>query len=168
MSFSSLHREPTQDPANPLDAVEQVLSTYDMDYVRMHDDELVLSVAGQCASYNLHLNWQDEFDALQIICQYPDHLVPTDVNARARVLMSANAQLWLGHFEHSLDGVVQFRYTTLMPENFTTGVDQMNELFKLAVAECDRFYPALRLVCDAPDTPAEILAFAMQDIMGEC
>ncbi len=168
MSLSSQNRQTTQNISNPLDAVEQVLSTYDMDYVRMHDDELALSVAGQCASYNLNLNWQDEFDALQIICQYPDHMVPQDTNARARILMSANAQLWLGHFEHSLDGPIQFRYTTLMPDNFTAGVDQMNDLFKLAVAECDRFYPALRLMCDAPDTPTEILAFAMQDIMGEC
>jgi hypothetical protein len=168
MSLSPQNRLSSENLSNPLDAVEQVLSTYDMDYVRMDDDELVLSVAGQCTSYNLHLNWQDEFGALQIICQYPESMVPGDLNARGRLLMTANAQLWLGHFEFSLDGVIQFRYTTLMPDHFTTGVDQMNDLFKLSVAECDRFYPALRLICDAPDTPDNVIAFALQDIMGEC
>ena len=168
MSLSSLARPTPDSPTNPLDAVEHVLSTYDMDYIRVHEDELALSVAGQCTSYSLYLNWQDEFEALQIICQYPDNIVPADSNALARVLASANAQLWLGHFEHSPDGPVQFRYTTLMPQNLIAGVDQMNDLFKLAVAECDRFYPALRLVCDSPETSPDILAFAMQDIVGEC
>ena len=87
------------DSPNPLDAVEAVLSTYNLDYIRMDDDELVLSVAGQLASYRLFLTWQDEFEALQIICQFPTTLNCHDDDAMARLLMSANAQLWLGHFE---------------------------------------------------------------------
>lgn len=155
------------DSYNPLDAIEAVLTTYNLDFARMDEDELVLSVAGQCTSYRLFLTWQDEFGALQVICQFPTEMVPTYEPALARLLMAANAQLWLGHFECAEDRTLQFRYTTLLPhKERDEGVDQMNELFKLAVAECDRFYPALKMLCDHTDVPLSTLAFAMQDTAG--
>jgi hypothetical protein len=154
------------DLANPLDAVESVLSAYDLDYRRTHTDELILSVAGQYTSYRLFLTWQHEFQALQINCLYPEHLMVTDHERLAQLFMAANAQLWLGHFELSDDAQIQFRYTAVIPAN-TAGIEQMNDLFKLAVAECDRFYPALRLLADHPTTPLDVLSFAMQDIAGE-
>lgn len=153
---------------NPLDAVEAVLSTYNLDYVRMDDDELVLSVAGQLASYRLFLTWQNEFEALQIICQFPAEMTCTDETATARLLMAANAQLWLGHFELAEDGVMQFRYTTMMRGPLPgQGVDHMNDLFKLAVAECDRFFPALKLLCENVTAPWALFDFAMQDPVGQ-
>lgn len=168
MSLDPSDLDMMSDSPNPLDAVEAVLTTYNLDYIRMDDDELVLSVAGQCASYRLFLTWQDEFEALQIICQFPTHLKTNDEVAMARLLMAVNAQLWLGHFELSDDGTMQFRYTTLLRAPLPGhGVDHMNDLFKLAVAECDRFYPAVKLLCDDVMTPRDALAFAMQDTAGE-
>lgn len=156
------------DTPNPLDAVETVLATYNLDYIRMDDDELVLSVAGTCASYRLFLTWQHEFEALQIICQYPAGMALPDDHTLARLLFTANVQLWLGHFEVGEERTVQFRYTTLMQTGAPgCGVDYMNDLFKLAVAECDRFYPALKLICDDASADTAALAFAMQDIAGE-
>jgi hypothetical protein len=161
-SLSLLH-----DFYNPLDAVEAVLTTYNLDFIRMDDDELVLSVAGQCASYRLFLTWQNEFGALQVICQFPTEMIPDAHAPLADLLMRANAQLWLGHFECAEDQTLQFRYTTLLPQKSQDdGVDHMNELFKLAVAECDRFYPALKILCDRADVSLATLSFAMQDTAG--
>ena len=156
------------DSPNPLDAVEAVLSTYNLDYIRMDDDELVLSVAGQLASYRLFLTWQDEFEALQIISQFPANLLCRNDAGMAHLLMSANAQLWLGHFELSDENIMQFRYTTLLRSPMPVhGVDHMNDLFKLAVAECDRFYPAVKMICEQAHAANDILAFAMQDTVGQ-
>lgn len=156
------------DTPNPLDAVETVLATYNLDYIRMDDDELVLSVAGTCASYRLFLTWQNEFEALQIICQFPSTLALPDDSALARLLFTTNMQLWLGHFELGEERTIQFRYTTLLHSGVPgCGVDYMNDLFKLAVAECDRFFPALNLICDNVMTDDAVLAFAMQDTAGE-
>ena len=168
MSFDPSDYDIIGETHNPLDAVEAVLSTYNLDYIRMDDDELVLSVAGQLASYRLFLTWQDEFEALQIICQFPTCLNCQNDDNMARLLMTANAQLWLGHFELSDDNTMQFRYTTLLRAPIPMhGVDHMNDLFKLAVAECDRFYPAVKLICEQKAPANDILALAMQDTVGQ-
>lgn len=168
MRSSAAHLDSAADTVNPLDAVEAVLATYNLDYIRMADDELVLSVAGARASYRLFLTWQDEFDALQIICQFPDTLPLPDDTVIARLLFSANMQLWLGHFEMGEERTMQFRYTTMIVAGSPLGgVDHLNDLFKLAVAECDRLYPALRLICDDRQVDAATLAFAMQDTAGQ-
>ncbi len=167
MTFNSTEIDLSSDTPNPLDAVESVLSTYNLDYIRTDDDELVLSVAGASTSYRLFLTWQTEFEALQIICQFPAHMNLPDDSTLARLLFTANAQLWLGHFELGEERTMQFRYTTLLQTELPgQGVDYMNDLFKLAVAECDRFYPALHLICVDPQTSDAALAFAMQDIAG--
>jgi hypothetical protein len=168
MNLDTLDYDDVKTLPNPLDAVEHVLSTYNLDYVRMDDDELALSVAGQCTSYHLFLTWQNEFGALQIICQFPHDMPLPDNAALARVFMLANAQLWMGHFELSDERYLQFRYTAMLrPMGPAGGVDHMNDLFKLAVAECDRFYPAARMICDNSSAPDAALMFAMQDIMGQ-
>jgi hypothetical protein len=168
MSLDPTDLDFATDSPNPLDMVEAVLTTYNLDYIRMADDELALSVAGQCASYRLVLTWQDEYEALQIVCQYPMHMVCSNDATIAKLLMTANAQLWLGHFERVEEGQMQFRYTTLLrgpaPDH---GVDQMNDLLKLAVAECDRFLPALNMLRDDGAALPQDLAFAMQDTIGE-
>ncbi len=129
---------------------------------------LLRQVCRKSGSYRLFLNWQDEFGALQIICQFPtERSLPTET-VLARLFMAANAQLWLGHFECGDDRIVQFRYTTLLHAALPSGgIAHMNDLFKLAVAECDRFFPALRLLTDQPEAPDALLTFALQDIVGE-
>lgn len=168
MSFDPNDLDIISDSPNPLDAVESVLSSYNLEYIRMDDDELILSVAGQHASYRLFLTWQDEFEALQIICQTSVTVGSADEINLSRLIMAANTQLWLGHFELSDENVIQFRYTTLLRAPLPgSGVDHMNDLFKLAVSECDRFYPAFKLLTDDVAPSEHTLAFAMQDVAGE-
>lgn len=156
------------DSSNPLDAVEAVLTSYNLEYIRMDDDELILSVAGQHGNYRIFLNWQDEYEALQIICQTSIHLMSGDDINISRLIMAANTQIWLGHFEISDENVIQFRYTTMLRAPLSgNGVDHMNDLFKLSVTECDRFYPAFKLMVDDTGASEHTLAFAMQDVAGE-
>jgi hypothetical protein len=167
MTALATKNDPIDQVINPLDAVEVVLSTYNLEYIRADEDQLAISISGKCAGYQIYLTWQAEFNALQIIAQYPSHMNTPPDSIIAHLLMKANAQLWLGHFELSDERVMQYRYTTILSTEEEPAVaDYLNDLLKLTIAECDRFFPAYQIICHDMQAPADTLAFAMQDTVG--
>ena len=76
-----------------------------------------------------------------------------------------------GHFDLARGRHVarSFRYAILCCAGSVSGVasEQVEDIVDIAISECERFYPAFQLVVWGGKTPAEAMATAMIEPIGE-
>lgn len=171
MSFSEIDYA-AGEPA-PIDLLEQLFDANGWASERVGDEEIITTVKGGWCTYQLRALWRGEDRVLQIIAQADlsagDDCRPAVYEAIGLV----NEQLWMGHFElWSADGTVLFRHATLLDNDddetlpdLTIG--QAEVLVEAAVDEFERFYPVLQLVMFADHAPADALAAALLETVGE-
>ena len=160
-------------PAAPIDMLEHVFDTNGWAFERSGDEEISTSVVGTWATYELRALWREEDRVLQLIAR-AELFAPDDRRAAAyETLGLINEQLWMGHFElWSADGTIIFRHATLLDAAEGHGspdltLGQAEVLVDAAVEEFDRFYPVLQLVLFAERVPADAMAAALIETIGE-
>lgn len=163
----------TPAPAAPIDMLEHVFDANGWAFERSGDEEISTSIKAGWATYELRALWRDEERVLQIIAR-ADLVAPDERRAAVyEVLGRINEQLWMGHFElWSADGTVLFRHATLLDnDDDEDGPDltigQAEVLVEAAVDEFERFYPVFQLVMFADHAPADALAAALLETVGE-
>ncbi|WP_205599625.1 type III secretion system chaperone family protein [Sandarakinorhabdus rubra] len=171
MSFPEMDY-PAADPA-PIDTLEQYFDANGWASERLGDEEIITTVKGGWATYQLRALWRGDDRVLQIIAQ-ADLVVPEALRAAAyETIGLINEQLWMGHFElWSADGAVLFRHASLLADDDADdGGDlsaaQAEILTEAAVEEYERYYPVFQLVLLAGQSPAEALAAALIETAGE-
>ena len=154
------------DAANPLEMIEQIVAAHDWPFDRSNDEELSVAVAGAFCEFHLCFAWRHEHQALQLSCAF-DSRVPEAKRTQIYTLLGMiNENLWLGHFDlWSEEGLVLFRYALLAGNDL--GADRCEDMIDVAIAECERFYPALQFVLWGGKTPREAVEAAMFDTVGE-
>ncbi len=60
-----------------------------------------------------------------------------------------------------------FRHTVLLRGAGGVAAEQLEDLVDIAVAECERFYPAFQLLLWGGKSPEEAVAAAMLETVGE-
>ena len=84
------------------------------------------------------------------------------------LLALANEKLWLGHFDLSAeDNSPAFRHAVLLRGISAASAEQVEDLVDIALSECERFYPAFDFVVCHAKAPAQAIAEAMIDPVGE-
>ncbi|CCQ72283.1 YbjN domain-containing protein [Magnetospira sp. QH-2] len=163
----SLHTDSTL-PANPLDIVEQVVSAYDWSFDRRNEEEMAVQVPGQWCDYSLFFAWCEEVSALHFTCAF-DMRVPAKRRQEVHTLLAAvNEKMWLGHFGIWDDeGLPMFRHAVLLRGADGASQGQMEDMVEIAVAECERFYPAFQYVIWGGKTAPDAIAAAMIETVGE-
>ena len=166
MSFLSaaLH-EP---PRNPLDLVEDIVSANDWPFQRASAQELVAEMSGRWCDYHLFFGWVEEIGALQFSCLY-DVKVPEGKRTPLHTLLALiNEKMWLGHFGLcSEGGPPAFRHAMLLRGARGASVEQIEDLVDIALAECERFYPAFQLVVWGGKSAPEAIDAAVLETVGE-
>lgn len=165
--------EYTPAPAAPIDMLEHVFDANGWAFERSGDEEITTSIKAGWATYELRALWRDEERVLQIIAR-ADLTAPEERRAAVyEVLGRINEQLWMGHFElWSADGTVLFRHATLLDNDDDEDepdltIGQAEVLVEAAVDEFERFYPVFQLVMFAEHAPADALAAALLETVGE-
>ena len=160
-------------PAAPIDMLEHVFDANGWAFERSGDEEITTSIKAGWATYELRALWRDEEHVLQIIAR-ADLVAPDERRGAVyEVLGRINEQLWMGHFElWSADSSVIFRHATLLDNDDDEDVPdltigQAEVLVEAAVDEFERFYPVLQLVMFADHAPADALAAALLETVGE-
>lgn len=171
MSIVDIEYSPA--PAAPIDMLEHVFDANGWAFERTGDEEISTSIKGSWATYQLRALWRSEERVLQIVAR-ADLTVP---DARRLPLYETlgliNEQLWMGHFEMwSADGTLLFRHATLLDNDDDEGepdltMGQAEILVEAAVDEFERFYPVFQLVLFAERSPADALAAALLETVGE-
>ena len=155
-------------PANPLDLVEEIVSSNDWAFDRTSQEEMLVEIAGRWSEYSLYFVWREELSLMQFCCAC-EMRIPQGRRASVNELLAlVNDKLWLGHFGLSPDdNLLTFRQTVLLRGARSASVEQLEDLVDIAVTECDRFYPAFQLVIWGGQPVAEAVAAAMLDPVGE-
>jgi outer membrane PBP1 activator LpoA protein len=85
----------------------------------------------------------------------------------AELLMSINAQLWLGHFDlWSEDGTVLFRHVLIFPDSRVSAA-QCEALLHLSIEACEHYYPAFQFVLWGGKSAQEAMAAAVLECAGQ-
>lgn len=153
---------------NPVDLIEELVTASEWPYDRMSEDELVVEIGGRWCSYRLYFGWHRELEAIQLSCEFDLKVQKGRRAAIYELLAEINARLWIGHFEICPDARVPvFRHTLLLRGTTGLNIGQMEDMIEVSLEECDRFYPAFQFVVWGGKTPAEAVAAAVLDTVGE-
>jgi hypothetical protein len=160
-----------RDGGAPIDTIENYCEAHGWAHNRLSDDELVTTVKGSWAQYELRSVWRDEDRVLQFLA-LPDIRVPADRrSALYETIGLVNEQLWLGHFElWSASGILLFRHAALIDSNgdeAQLSMDHAATLIEAAIDECERFYPVFQFVLWGGKSPSEAIAAALIETAGE-
>ena len=155
---------------NPLDALEQIVTTNQWPFERAGDDEMAFSVGGHAAQYHLWFGWHPDVGALELRCTIDVTVPRRRYPELAEVLARVNAQLWLGHFDSDpSEPGITFRHTSLAGtgDGGTLQPPQLETLVEIALASCERSYAAFMLLLWGGKRPADAVAAAMLETAGE-
>ncbi len=155
-------------PVNPLDLMEEIVSSNEWPFDRPSDRELVVEFSGQWCDYRLYFGWAEEISAMQFSCAY-DMKVPVAKTTEVRVLLSlVNERIWVGHFGLSSESrLLSFRHGVLLRGVRGASVEQLEDLVDIALSESERFYPAFQLVIWGGRTPLQAIEAALLVTVGE-
>lgn len=155
--------------ANPLDSVEDVLSGYNWVYSRTNDEELVVEVAGKSCDYKILFLWQQDFNALQLCCQYNLNIHSQNMDFAASTLMDINAGLWMGHFDITRDNRAPcFRYTAMLKgQDQDKRHDYIEDLVDISLIQCERYETVFRMLGLDNNVNTQTLSLAMMETAGE-
>ncbi len=154
--------------ASPLDAIEKMAESNAWPCERRESDELFIRLAGRWCEYHAYVTWQEDYGSLQFSC-LTDIEVPEIHRRNANdSLAYVNARLWLGHFEETGDeNLIAFRHTILMRNFSSSAVEQLDEIIEIAMAECERYYPAFQIVMLGNKGVPDAISAALIDPIGE-
>ena len=165
-----LDQHEDQDDAAPIDMLEAYYAAHGWEFER-HDEEIVATVKGSWASYELRALWREEDSVLQFLA-FPDIKVTDDRRAAIyEAIGLVNEQLWIGHFElWSSSGILLYRHAAMIDggdEERSLSLGGAELLVESAVEECERFYPVFQFVLWGGKSPREALAAALVETQGE-
>ena len=153
---------------NPIDLVEEIAAANEWSHDRASDEELVVEVGGRWCDYRLYFLWQEEISALHFSCGFDVKVARGRRAALFELLALVNEKLWLGHFDLSPEGnAPMFRHAVLLRGVLGVSAEQVEDLVDIALAECDRFYPAFQLVLGGGKRAEDAIAAAMIEPVGE-
>ena len=164
-----LDHDDQADDAAPIDMLEAYYAAHGWEHER-HDDEIIATVKGSWASYELRALWREEDSVLQFLC-FPDIKVTDDRRATVyEAIGLVNEQLWIGHFElWSSSGILLFRHAAMIDggDDRVVSLTAAELLVESAIEECERFYPVFQFVLWGGKSPREALAAALVETQGE-
>jgi len=153
---------------HPVDIVEQVIASNELPFERCGDDDLAAEFSGRWCAYQLWFAYRPDIEGLHFSCAF-DMRVPREMRERIFPLLAMiNERLWIGHFDLWLEeGQPTFRHSMLFRGGQLPSGDQVEDLIRTAVTECERFYPAFQHVIWAGKTPIEAIEAAVFETAGE-
>ncbi len=155
--------------SNPLDSVEDLLASHDWVFSRTNSDELVVDVKGRYSNYRMLFIWQDEFSAMQFVCQYDFPVSDANAEQLPIALMLMNSELWLGAFDiDQQTGFPVFRYNSLFRGmTQTSGAEHIEDLVEIALSECERFFSVFHMLSLEERMDDANLRLALMTAAGE-
>ena len=156
-----------EDVSNPLDSVEEILHGNDWVFDRPTESEIVVQASGQHTHYRMTFLWQEEYSAMQFFCEMDECVPKKRMDMASRLLKDINERLWLGHFDIPEETRTPvFRYTCLFRGAQSSGMEHVEDIVEIGMAECERFHNAFALLATAPTLTSDTLALVLTEHAG--
>jgi len=166
--MSGLMSTTSERSANPLDVLEQIATANDWAFDRRSDAEMAAEAPGKWCDYGLYFSWSTEISAMHFTCAFDLKVPEKQRGVLYELLALANEKLWIGHFGlETEDGMPVFRHSVLLRGAPGASAESLEDMIDIAITECERFFPAFQFVLWGGKPPAEALAAAMLECVGE-
>ena len=166
--MSGLQARERERATNPLDVLEQIISSNEWVFERRSDGEMAAEAPGKWCDYGLFFSWSPEISAMHFSCAFDMKVPPETRHKLFELLAIANEKLWIGHFGLELeDGVPVFRHSVLLRGSPSASAELLEDMVDIAITECERFFPAFQFVLWGGKAPGDALQAAMLDCVGE-
>jgi hypothetical protein len=166
--MSALTASVQERAANPLEIVEQIAVANDWAFDRRNEAEMAAEVPGKWCDYGLYFSWSNEISALHFTCAFDLKVPERRRSALYELLALANERLWIGHFCMDSDnGMPAFRHAVLLRGTNGASAESLEDMVDIAIAECERFFPAFQFVLWGGKSPTEAMQAAMLECAGE-
>ena len=153
---------------HPIELVSRFVMQHDW-YVRQSArNALLADIPGEWSHYQLSVTWQDEAEALVVICHMD--LPESEAHREAILQVSAglNQELWLGHFVYDLAlDRLSLRHTLPLRGAGGATPEQIEDVVDIMLGECELAYPVLYQVAIgeiAADDAAKLTLIAHQGV----
>ena len=152
---------------HPIDLLERAVEENGWPFERSATDEINLSVAGRWCDYHFCFTWREDLKSLHVAVNFDMRVSRERRSEIAELLMSINAQLWLGHFDlWADDGVVMFRHALIFPDSQVSPA-QCEGMLHLAIEACEHYYPAFQFVLWGGKSAKEAITAAVLECAGQ-
>lgn len=153
---------------SPLDVIEQIVAANDWTFDRPNDQEMAVHVPGRWCDYNFFCAWNQAADAMHVSLAF-DTRVPKERRASVCELLAlVNDKMWMGHFAiWGEEGLLAYRHALPLRGCYGPSPEQVEDLLQNAILDCERFFPAFQYVIWGGQSPADAIAAAMIDTLGE-
>lgn len=152
---------------HPIDLVENIAEHHQWDFDRIAEDQIAMAVEGQWRTYTLTLAWSEHEEALRLICTFELEPPKSRLPAVFETLNAINDQCWSGSFTFwEKQNLMVFRYGLLLAGGQEACADQVDLMIGAAVANAERYYPALQLVIWGDRSPQDAMQVAIAEAYG--
>lgn len=153
---------------NPLDFLEELVLSQDRQVQRHSDTEMTVDVRGHWCTYHLFFVWQPSVNAVFFSCHFDVRVMERRRREIYELVGRANERMWIGHFDFlSDDATPIFRHTLSLHGLREDTIELYEDLIDTALAECERFYPALHLLLWGGKSVEEALSVSFMETAGE-
>ncbi|MGC6516423.1 MAG: YbjN domain-containing protein [Candidatus Puniceispirillaceae bacterium] len=153
---------------HPIELVSQFVARHDW-YLRQSARNAILAdVPGEWSHYQLSVTWQDDAEALVVVC-HMDLPHATDCReALLQVTAALNQELWMGHFVYdSDDDRLCLRHTLPLRGAGGATPEQIEDLVDIILGESELAYPVLYQVAMGEMTPIDAIKLTLIAHQGE-
>jgi hypothetical protein len=150
----------------PLDIVEGMAAGNNWPFERTEENEIMISVAGELANYEVAFTWMGDLEALHLACEFELKVPEPRRSEVGRLVLLINEQLWIGHFDVWKEGMILFLHALVLAGNVQATASQCECMFGTALDTCERYYTAFQFVIWAGKSAREAMDAAMFDTEG--
>ncbi len=152
----------------PIDVIEDLIISHAWGYERRSDDEILVEVPGKWCNFALFFAWSEKINSLHVSCIMDMKIGDKEKSKIYELLALANERIWLGHFSLWTDDAMPvFRHSIMLDNAERMVPERIVEIIKIAVDECQRFYPAFQYVMWGGKKPADAIDLVMMDTIGQ-
>ena len=153
---------------HPIELVSRFVMQHDW-YVRQSArNALLADVPGEWSHYQLSVTWQDEAEALVVVCHMdlPESAARRD--AILQVSAGLNQELWLGHFVYDLESDrLSLRHTLPLRGAGGATPEQIEDLVDIVLGQSELAYPVLYQVAVGEIDVADAVKLTLIAHQGE-
>ncbi len=153
---------------HPIDLVSRFVMQHDW-YVRQSArNALLADIPGEWSHYQLSVTWQDDAEALVVICHLDLPYQEDTREALTQVSSRLNQELWLGHFVYDLEGErLSLRHTLPLRGAGGATPEQIEDMVDIILGESELAYPVLYQVAVGELAAAEAAKLSLIAHQGE-
>lgn len=162
-----VERDFNTEDLHPIDIVESLAEERSWDFDRIADDQIAMAIEGAWSTYSVTLAWSAREETLRLICAFEMAPGAKRMSAFYKLMALTNDKCWTGAFVHWPEQkLLVYRYSLNLAGGASANPEQIQDMLRVAVLACERFYPAFQLVAFGSEAPEKALGIAMSEAYG--